>query len=232
MTWGIQETVLAPTAGTINANLPSPKLWLRVRQGARSKIAAASRRMGSSWLRLHAVRFSGNRQFGLCAGFPAVFFAHLRKMPWAFVRGMIWLEICNDGQTPPMMGPGGPPPPWNVPGFPPPPPGGTDHAGGQQLETAQKHLRRIQKELNKLRNSYLYQKVDNCLPWGSKARMQQKGVWQPDQAREAGKRFRRQGGTEAQQVLAEAPRSQRPRTPQAIHPFTHVQPQVDVRYLL
>ena len=186
-------------------------------------------------------------------------------MPWAFVRGMIWLEICNDGQTPPMMGPGGPPPPhwgpppggfgvggpppgwgggpggfgvggppppWNVPGFPPPPPGGTDHAGGQQLETAQKHLRRIQKELNKLRNSYLYQKVDNCLPWGSKARMQQKGVWQPDQAREAGKRFRRQGGTEAQQVLAEAPRSQRPRTPQAIHPFTHVQPQVDVCYLL
>ena len=102
----------------------------------------------------------------------------------------------------------------------------------QQLETAQKHLRRIQKELNKLRNSYLYQKVDNCLPWGSKARMQQKGVWQPDQAREAGKRFRRQGGTEAQQVLAEAPRSQRPRTPQAIHPFTHVQPQVDVCYLL
>ena len=63
----------------------------------------------------------------------------------------------------------------------------------QQLETAQKHLRRIQKELNKLRNSYLYQKVDNCLPWGSKARMQQKGVWQPDQAREAGKRFRPPG---------------------------------------
>ena len=36
-------------------------------------------------------------------------------MPCAFVRGMIWLEICNDGQAPPMMGPGGPPPPhWGL----------------------------------------------------------------------------------------------------------------------
>ena len=45
------------------------------------------------------------------------FLQRLRKMPWAHVRGMIWLEICNDGQIPTMTGSGGPPPPhWGPPG--------------------------------------------------------------------------------------------------------------------